>query len=138
MSAGSHTIGKARCTSFQARLYNQGNSGKPDPALDFAYLAELQHLCPPNGNGNVTANLEPWTPVKFDNQYFKALKAKKGLLFSDQVLGTERTTMELVEAYADDEELFFGDFVVSMLKMGASRVAMGNDGEVRRNCRVPN
>jgi peroxidase len=32
---GLHTI-------FQARLYNQGNTGKPDPSLDKPYLVELQ------------------------------------------------------------------------------------------------
>lgn len=138
-SAGSHTIGKARCTSFQARLFNQGNTGAPDPSLEESYRAELQRLCPQNGDGNVTANLDLCTPVLFDNQYYKDLVAGKGLLFSDAVLETTPgTTVQLVEVYAHDEAAFFNDFVVSMVKMGASRVVSGNEGEVRRNCRIPN
>jgi peroxidase len=136
---GSHTIGKARCTSFQARLYNQGNTGQPDPSLEKPYLAELQRLCPQDGDGNVTAFLDPCTPVSFDNQYYKDVVAGKGLLFSDAALETTAgTTRQLVQTYADDQASFFRDFAASMLKMGASRVLSGPDGEVRHNCRIPN
>ncbi|KAG0630033.1 hypothetical protein M758_1G149200 [Ceratodon purpureus] len=137
--SGSHTIGKARCTSFQARLYNQGNSGRPDPSLERSYLAELQHRCPQNGDGNVTSPLDPCTPAVFDNQYYKDVMAGRGLLFSDQVLDTTPgTTLQLVEAYAHDQGKFFHDFAASMLKMSSHHVLSSNHGEVRRNCRIPN
>lgn len=65
--------------------------------------------------------------------------AGKGLLFSDQILdATPGATLQLVEAYANDQGVFFQDFAASMLKMGANLYLSRTDGEVRRNCRMPN
>lgn len=140
--SGSHTFGKARCTSFQARLSSsQANSQFPGsgPFLESSYLSKLQNLCPVNGDGNVTADLDPFTPPDFDNQYFKNLQAAKGLLNSDAVLQTTNgQSNQLVEIYANDERVFFKDFARSMVKMGAIGVKTGNKGDVRRNCRLPN
>lgn len=137
--SGSHTIGIARCASFQARLYNQGNSGRPDSSLEKHYLAELQNRCPQSGDGNQTAFLDPCTPTTFDNQYYKDLQAGRGLLFSDEVLETTSgTTLKLVELYATDQTAFFTDFVSSMLKMASIHVKADSEGEIRRNCRIPN
>ena len=132
--SGSHTIGKARCTSFQARIDN------PATTLDRAYRATLQRRCPKNHNdGNATSHLDPCTPTLFDNAYFRNLLAAKGLLPSDQVLTTTPgVTTQLVQAYARDQGLSFRDFAAGMLKMGRSRVLGARHGEVRRNCRVPN
>lgn len=142
MHAGSHTFGKARCTSFQARLKsNQPSAHFPGsgPFLESTYLVQLQSLCPVNGDGNNTANLDPFSPPTFDNQYFRNLQAAKGLLNSDAVLqSTNGQTNQLVEIYANDEHVFFRDFARSMLKMGSIGMKNGNKGEVRRNCRLPN
>ena len=43
--------------------------------------------------------------------------------------------LELVKAYAHDEELFFGQFAKSMVKMGNISPLTGSNGEVRKNCR---
>jgi peroxidase len=137
---GSHTFGKARCTSFQARL-SQSSSEFPGSGsvLESRYLSKLQSLCPLNGDGNVTAHLDPYTAPDFDNQYFKNLQAAKGLLISDSVLHTTAgQTNQLVEIYANDERVFFKDFARSIVKMGAIGVKTGNKGDVRRNCRFPN
>jgi len=92
-----------------------------------------------NGDGNTTANLDPFSPPDFDNQYFKNLQAAKGLLNSDAVLQTTNgQSNQLVEIYANDERVFFRDFARSMIKMGSIGVVTGNKNEVRRNCRFPN
>ncbi|XP_024370012.1 peroxidase A2 [Physcomitrium patens] len=140
--SGSHSFGKARCTSFQNRLGNQASGSQSpgsDPFLESSYLAKLQTLCPSNGDGNTTVNLDHFTPVHFDNQYYKNLQAAKGLLNSDAVLHTTNgQSNQLVEIYANDERVFFKDFAQSVLKMGSIKVMTGNKGEVRRNCRLPN
>ncbi|CAO2838111.1 unnamed protein product [Amaranthus hypochondriacus] len=134
--SGAHTLGKARCTTFNSRLQTK----KGDINVDF--LQSLQQLCSsiPNNNNNVLANLDLVTPATFDNQYYVNLLSGQGLLPSDQVLlGSDiDLTAEMVLSYAEDQALFFHDFSKSMLKMGSIGILTENNGEIRRNCRLIN
>ncbi|KAF4346444.1 hypothetical protein G4B88_022243 [Cannabis sativa] len=133
-----HTMGKARCSSFSARLQDT-TDGSP------AFIQSLQQLCSGFGNGggssssSILAQLDLVTPATFDNQYYVNLISGEGLLPSDQVLVTgDDQTRQLVETYAQDTFAFFDDFQNSMLKMGALGVLTGSNGEIRRNCRTIN
>lgn len=128
--AGAHTIGKARCTSFRNRIYNQTN-------IDSTFATASQRICPrTNGTGdNNLANLEFRTPNHFDNNYFKNLLIKKGLLNSDQVLFNGGTTDSLVRTYSQNKKAFDSDFVKAMIKMGNNKPLTGSLGEIRKNCR---
>ncbi|XP_060191412.1 peroxidase 40-like [Lycium barbarum] len=129
--SGAHTIGKARCATFNSRL-NGGNN--PDMNLDF--LQSLQQLCSVN---TTLANLDDMSPSTFDNQYYVNLLSGKGLLVSDQVLATgDDNTREIVQNYVDDPSAFLEDFKNSMLKMGSLAPPTGTKGEIRVNCRVVN
>ncbi|KAK7329671.1 hypothetical protein VNO77_23845 [Canavalia gladiata] len=140
--SGAHTIGRARCTLFSNRLFNFSGTGAPDSTLDTTMLADLQRLCPQNGDGNVTSVLDRNSSDLFDNHYFKNLLVGKGLLSSDQILfSTDQansTTEPLVQRYSNNSGLFFGDFVNSMIRMGNINPKTGSDGEIRKNCRVIN
>lgn len=136
---GAHTIGKARCTTFSARLASVGVSAK-----DTGFLQSLQQLCAGSA-GSALAHLDLATPATFDNQYYINLLSGDGLLPSDQALaapsgsGAEVDVAALVADYAFDAALFFDDFAASMLRMGRLAPAGGRAaGEVRRNCRVVN
>ncbi|CAA0834020.1 Peroxidase 72 [Striga hermonthica] len=132
----SHTIGNARCVSFRQRLYNQSGNSKPDFTLDQSYAAKLRAGCPRSGGDQNLFVLDPVSPTKFDNSYFKNLLSNKGLLSSDQVLVTKnRQSLELVKKYAENNELFFEQFAKSMVKMGNISPLTGNRGEIRKNCR---
>ncbi|KAK4407706.1 Peroxidase 67 [Sesamum angolense] len=74
----------------------------------------------------------------FDNAYFKNLKAKKGLLHSDQALYSGGSTDWLVELYSRCHEAFHKDLVAAMIKMGNISPLTGLNGEIRKNCRRPN
>ncbi|KAL6615325.1 hypothetical protein ACP70R_037595 [Stipagrostis hirtigluma subsp. patula] len=92
---GSHTIGDSRCTSFWQLLYNQTGNSIPDRTLDVSYAAAL---CPRSGGDHNLFFLDPVTPFKFDNQYYKN---HRGLLNSDEVLFTDSpATSELVSKQA--------------------------------------
>ncbi|CAN6548455.1 unnamed protein product [Malus baccata var. baccata] len=107
---GAHTMGKARCTTFTARL--QGST----TALEYIQL--LRQLCS-ESDINTLANLDLATPATFDDQYYLNLLSGEGLLLSDQNITTrDDQTRELVETYAQDPSAFFGDFKDSMVKMG--------------------
>jgi len=135
--SGSHTIGQSRCTSFRQRLYNQSGNGQPDFTLDKSYYSRLISGCPKSGGDNNLFPLDFVSPTKFDNYYFKSLLSGDGLLNSDEELFAkgQGKTMELVKAYAENEEYFLIQFAVSMVKMGNISPLTGSKGEIRVNCR---
>ncbi|XP_031095499.1 peroxidase 72-like [Ipomoea triloba] len=137
--SGSHTIGNSRCTSFRQRLYNQSGNSKPDSTLDQYYAAQLRNRCPRSGGDQNLFFLDFVSPTKFDNSYFKLLLANKGLLNSDQVLTTKsEASLQLVKAYAENNELFLQHFASSMIKMANISPLTGSKGEIRKNCRKIN
>ncbi|AQK40680.1 peroxidase 40 precursor [Zea mays] len=144
--SGAHTIGKARCTSFSARLAGAGgvSEGGAGAFKDLTFLQSLQQLCTGSA-GSALAHLDLATPATFDNQYYINLLSGDGLLPSDQALassaavpGVEADVASLVATYAFDASVFFQDFAESMLRMGRLAPGVGTSGEVRRNCRVVN
>ncbi|XP_008223386.1 PREDICTED: peroxidase 40 [Prunus mume] len=134
--SGAHTMGKARCTTFAARLRDSTNPNAPEASLEF--IQSLQQLCSVS-DGSTLANLDLATPETFDNQYYTNLLSGEGLLPSDQNLMTgDEQTRELVETYAQDISTFFQDFKDSMIKLGRLGPVTGTKGEIRRNCRSVN
>ncbi|KAL2227356.1 peroxidase P7 [Sesamum indicum] len=131
--SGSHTIGQARCTSFRARIYNESN-------LDTSLAQTRKGNCPrASGVGdNNLAPLDLQTPTNFDNNYFKNLVSRRGLLHSDQQLFIGGATDSIVRTYSNDPNTFKSDFAAAMLKMGDIRPLTGSNGEVRKNCRRVN
>ncbi|XP_062201456.1 peroxidase 72-like [Phragmites australis] len=130
ISAGSHTIGDSRCTSFRQRLYNQTGNDLPDHTFT---------RCPRSGGDQNLFFLDPITPFKFDSQYYKNLLAYCGLLSSDKVLLIDSpVTAELVKLYAANQDIFFQHFAQSMVKMGNISPLTGANGEIRKNCRRVN
>ncbi|PHT48649.1 Peroxidase 68 [Capsicum baccatum] len=132
--SGAHTIGQARCTSFRARIYNETNN------IDSSFATTRQRNCPRNaGSGdNNLAPLDLQTPTKFDNNYFKNLVSKRGLLHSDQQLFNGGSADSFVRSYSNNPSSFSSDFVTAMIKMGDNRPLTGSNGEIRKNCRMRN
>ncbi|KAJ0956682.1 putative peroxidase [Helianthus annuus] len=131
--SGAHTIGQARCTTFRARIYNDTN-------IDAAFARSRRSNCPrPSGSGdNNLAPLDVKTPNSFDNAYYGNLISQKGLLRSDQQLHNGGSTDSLVEQYNKNPHSFYADFAAAMVRMGDIRPLTGRNGEIRKNCRVPN
>lgn len=133
---GAHTLGKARCSTFNSRLSGNSNADEaPNVNLDF--IQSLQQLC--TQSNTTLADLDLNTPMTFDNQYYINLLSGEGLLASDQVLvaGDERTK-ELVESYVDSPIAFIEEFKKSMIRMGGLLPVPGENGEIRRDCRFTN
>ncbi|PHU29338.1 Peroxidase 15 [Capsicum chinense] len=138
--SGAHTFGRARCRTFNQRLFNFNGTGRPDPTLDPNYLQTLRRLCPQGGNGGTFANLDKSTPDQFDNHYFTNLKNHQGLLQTDQELFSTSgsSTIGIVNNYANNQYKFFDDFVCSMIKLGNVGVLTGTKGEIRKDCKRVN
>ncbi|KAK9283458.1 hypothetical protein L1049_011702 [Liquidambar formosana] len=131
--AGSHTIGQARCTNFRAHIYNDTN-------IDSSFAQTRQGNCPRTvGSGdNNLAPLDLQTPTAFENNYYKNLVNRRGLLHSDQELFNGGSTDSLVRTYSNSESTFNSDFVTGMIKMGDISPLTGSNGEIRKNCRKAN
>ncbi|OMO72642.1 Plant peroxidase [Corchorus olitorius] len=128
--SGSHTIGQAQCVTFRDRIYSNGS------AIDAGFASTRRRNCPatfPNGNGNL-APLDLVTPNSFDNNYFKNLLQKKGLLESDQVLFSGGSTDSIVSEYSKNPSLFKSDFATAMIKMGDIEPLTGSAGIIRKVC----
>ncbi|KAL3509118.1 hypothetical protein ACH5RR_028519 [Cinchona calisaya] len=129
--SGGHTIGLARCFSFRTHIYK-------DTDIDPAFAAERRADCPFKGGDNNLAPLDLQTPTRFENNYYKNLLVKRGLLHSDQELFNGGSQDGLVKIYTKNEGAFRGDFVNGMIKMGNISPLTGTHGEIRLNCRVVN
>ncbi|OWM79992.1 hypothetical protein CDL15_Pgr006296 [Punica granatum] len=126
--SGSHTIGRARCTTFRTRIYNETN-------IDAAFASSLRKNCPSAGGDDNLASLDTVMGDVFDNDYFKNLVSQKGLLHSDQQLFNNGSMDSQVNAYSLNSATFFADFAKAMVMMGNLSPLTGSSGEVRTNCR---
>ncbi|MCO5579278.1 hypothetical protein L7F22_033132 [Adiantum nelumboides] len=135
--SGGHTIGKARCSTFAARL--TPNADDPT-ALEPTYRESLAGQCPAGAASNSVVDLDVTSPTDFDKGYYSNLLSSRGLLHSDQVLySTAGTTRDLVVRYSKTQSAFFADFVVAMIKMGNIAPLTGiTQGEVRTHCGFAN
>ncbi|KAM3312020.1 hypothetical protein ACQJBY_032179 [Aegilops geniculata] len=131
--SGAHTIGLARCTNFRDHIYNDTN-------IDAGFARSRQSGCPrATGSGdNNLAPLDLQTPTVFENDYYKNLVQKRGLLHSDQELFNGGAADALVREYVGSQSAFFKDFAEGMIKMGDITPLTGSNGQIRTNCRRMN
>ncbi|XP_047169125.1 lignin-forming anionic peroxidase-like [Vigna umbellata] len=129
--SGSHTIGQAQCSTFRGRIYNNASD------IDAGFASTRQRGCPlvvSDDNDKKLAALDLVTPNSFDNNYFKNLIQKKGLLHSDQVLFSGGSTDSIVSEYSKNPTTFKSDFAAAMIKMGDIEPLTGSAGIIRKIC----
>ncbi|XP_002521866.2 lignin-forming anionic peroxidase [Ricinus communis] len=128
--SGSHTLGQAQCFTFRERIYSNGTK------IEAGFASTRRRRCPAIGGDANLAALDLVTPNSFDNNYFKNLIQKKGLLQSDQVLFSGGSTDSIVLEYSKNRETFNSDFATAMVKMG--NLINPSRGEIRRICSAVN
>lgn len=135
---GAHTLGFSHCSQFSKRIYNYKSKSSIDPKLEQGFAKELQKQCPRNVDPRIVIPLDPTSPFRFDNSFYKNLQQGKGLLASDQALYTTRKSKRVVNAFAANTTLFERVFVAAITRLGRLGVKTGNQGEIRHDCRVVN
>ncbi|KAJ4710262.1 Peroxidase [Melia azedarach] len=130
--SGSHTIGQAQCVTFRERIYNNQS------AIDAGFASTRRRRCPATGGNANLAPLDLVTPNSFDNNYFKNLIRRKGLLESDQVLFNGGSTDSIVDEYSKNPSKFKSDFAAAMIKMGDINPLTGSAGQIRKVCNIVN
>nr|XP_043625855.1 lignin-forming anionic peroxidase-like [Erigeron canadensis] len=126
--SGAHTIGQAQCSLFRDRIYNNGSD------IHSGFASMRRRRCPINEGNNNLAALDLVTPNSFDNNYFKNLIQKKGLLESDQVLFSGGSTDSIVKEYSKNPYKFKSDFAAAMVKMSEITPLLGDKGVIRKIC----
>ncbi|KAG7597029.1 hem peroxidase [Arabidopsis suecica] len=131
--SGAHTLGQAQCLTFKGRLYDKSSD------IDAGFSSTRKRRCPVDGGDTTLAPLDQVTPNSFDNNYYRNLMQKKGLLETDQVLfGTGASTDSIVTEYSRNPSRFASDFGAAMIKMGDIQTLTGSDGQIRRICSAVN
>ncbi|KAM0933308.1 putative peroxidase [Dioscorea sansibarensis] len=136
---GAHTIGQTDCLFFRYRLYNFTATGNADPSINQAFLAQLQALCPQNGDGSKRVALDKDSMSTFDVSFFKNVRDGNAVLESDQRLWEDANTHDIVRNYAGNIRGLLGlrfdfEFRKSMIKMSSIGVKTGTQGEIRKLC----
>ncbi|CAN1262789.1 Lignin-forming anionic peroxidase [Linum perenne] len=129
--SGAHTLGQAQCFTFRDRIYSNGTD------IDAGFASTRRRRCPVEGGDTNLAPLD-LTPNSFDNNYFRNLMQRRGLLQSDQVLFSGGSTDGIVQEYSRNPRLFTSDFAAAMVRMGDIEPLTGTRGEIRRVCTVVN
>lgn len=136
-AAGGHTIGTTSCQQFSYRLYNTTNRVS-DPSINETFLAQLQALCPQNGDGAKRVALDTSSQNKFNPSIFANLMNGRGILESDQILWTDAATRSFVQRFSGVGVNFNAEFAKSMIKMSNIGLMTGKQGEIRKVCSVIN
>jgi peroxidase len=90
--------------------------------------------CPSNVGKTIAVNMDPISPITFDNNYYTNLVNGFGLFTSDQVLYTDNASKKTVQEFSANQTKFFEAFTESMIKLGRVGVKTGNSGEIRKDC----
>ncbi|KAI3448482.1 hypothetical protein Pfo_005147 [Paulownia fortunei] len=128
--SGAHSIGISHCSSFSNRLYNFNSTHPQDPSMDSNFARELRKKCPrpnPNAANDPTVPLDVVTPNRLDNKYYLNLKNRRAAFDCLDGEGNAKHGASWANKFAD-----------AMVKMGYIDVLTGNQGEIRKNCRVVN
>lgn len=116
-----------------------GSGSGSDPSLNPEFLAELQSICPKNGDVNFRLGMDRGSDKVFDLQILHNIRNGMAVLQSDAALYQDEATRRVVDSYTGLLSPFFGpsfeeDFAASMVKMGRIGVLTGSKGQIRRVC----
>lgn len=142
--SGAHSIGVAHCSSFDYRVHNFNENQFQDPNINQLFASYLRLVCPRAGSlfgtflNGTKLQLDSFSPTTLDNMYYVGLKARKGLLGSDQVLIDDPRTSKTVEWMASNPRGWSIKFGKAMVRMGRIGVLTGTKGEIRSYCRLVN
>eukprot|EP00898_Chlorokybus_atmophyticus_P007344 jgi/Chlat1/7610/Chrsp64S09153 len=139
--SGGHTFGETHCVAVRPRLDAPGG----DPALTPSHAAFLEQTFPdptcgggnPFAPGGPAVNLDNITSDRFDGGYFKGIRNGRTAMRSDAAL-LEGQLKDQVLLYARDRAAFFTNFTRSLRRMSKLGVKLGEEGEIRTNCRRVN
>ncbi|OEL20305.1 Peroxidase 57 [Dichanthelium oligosanthes] len=135
---GAHTVGATHCSVIKPRLYSYGGRpGATDPGMDPSYAFVFKkYVCPnvPSSDNTIVFLDDQWSALKVDNQYYKNLQLRRGVLPCDQNLYNDGSTRWIVDLLANNSGLFTSLFPQALIKLSEVNVLTGTQGEIRKVC----
>ncbi|CAJ2671979.1 peroxidase 44-like protein [Trifolium pratense] len=128
---GAHTVGITHCSFIESRIKNESFSMDGDLRNKLFEVCGIKERDP-------TVVLDQKTPFVFDNEFYNEILLRRGVLSIDQNLALDSISKEVVTSLAANGVSFREKFVGAVVKMGKIDVLTGNEGEIRKNCRVFN
>ncbi|GLJ46393.1 hypothetical protein SUGI_0977760 [Cryptomeria japonica] len=119
-------------SNLQERLSNFNGSGRADPTIDGHFRKHLSALC--SRHADPVVALDNGSASSFDSHYYRNLESGKGLLYVDQALMAAPLTRSIVDLYASNQQLFYRDFSLAMVKLFNLNVLTGKQGQIRKEC----
>ncbi|GLJ46395.1 hypothetical protein SUGI_0977810 [Cryptomeria japonica] len=107
-------------------------SRRADPTIDGHFRKHLSSLCSRQADPAVA--LDNGSASSFDSHYYRNLESGKGLLYVDQALMAAPVTSSIVDLYASNQELFYRDFSLAMVKLFNLNVLTGKQEQIRKEC----
>ncbi|XP_073036016.1 peroxidase 44-like [Primulina eburnea] len=128
---GAHSIGTAHCGVVRGRLFDRNKSKEMNPN----YAEQMRFMCERDDN---TLPFDSVTHNKMDAQIYNQFLDKRALLESDNALAKDPHGNDIMKKMASDQAAWFQKFIRATVKMGEIEVLTGNQGEIRKQCRVVN
>ncbi|KZV52681.1 peroxidase 56-like [Dorcoceras hygrometricum] len=128
---GAHSIGTAHCGIVRGRLFDKRKSMEMDPN----YAEQMRFMCQRDDN---MLPFDPVTHNKMDSRIYNEFLSKRALLESDHALAKDPNGNDIMKKMAADQAAWFNKFIGATIRMGAIEVLTGNQGEIRKQCRVVN
>ncbi|TVU31638.1 hypothetical protein EJB05_23333, partial [Eragrostis curvula] len=135
---GAHTLGATHCYAIKSRLYGYGGKpGATDPSMD-AYTAFVykNYVCPntPSSDNRVVFLDDQWSALLVDNNYYKNIQRRRGVLAVDQNLYNDGSTRWIVDLLANNDGMFHSLFPYALVKLSEVNVLTGTKGKIRKVC----
>ncbi|XP_015057958.1 peroxidase 44-like [Solanum pennellii] len=128
---GAHTVGITHCSLIQDRI------SRFDGSMDSNLFTRLSKTCAARNN-DPSVFLDQSTSFIVDNEFYKQIRLKKGLLKIDQQLASDRSSAGIVKNFSINPKAFQQAFASALIKLGNTQVLEGKFGEIRKNCRAFN
>ena len=132
---GSHSIGVTHCNNVLSRFDNENaTNANMDPRFQTFLRVVCPEFSPTSKTAEATFVPNDQTSLIFDTAYYDDSIAGRGNLRIDSEIGVDPRTRPFVEAFAADQDRFFGSFSSAFVKLSSYKVLTGNNGVVRSVC----
>ncbi|KAH0777804.1 hypothetical protein KY290_009215 [Solanum tuberosum] len=128
---GAHTVGITHCSLIQDRI------SRFDGSMDPNLFTRLSTTCAARNN-DPSVFLDQSTSFIVDNEFYKQIRLKKGILKIDQELASDRSSSGIVNNFSINPKAFQQAFANALIKLGNTQVLEGRFGEIRKNCKAFN
>ncbi|KAG6396483.1 hypothetical protein SASPL_142634 [Salvia splendens] len=130
---GAHSIGTAHCSIVAGRFRDK----EKEKNIDKGYWIKMQTMTVCQSEIQ-DVPFDPFSHHKMDSRFYKELLTNRALIESDHNLARDPRGNSMMKKFVDDQAGWIAKFTNSMKKLGETEVLVGDQGEVRKQCRAVN